>query len=100
MNSEHAKHPRPPAPEVNLVAINEKAAIDVLITNPPPGHQQLPTDHCEIFINDGLVDGETCRARDVPPNSTWRYWTPRSGVDYEGRIRVVAVAPDGTTSEE
>ena len=91
-------YPTPAPPTLALTPEPATSSMLVTITNPTPGEGQAETVHNEIHIDDG--DGEQRRAAVIAVNGTWRYWTPRSGRDYDGFVRVVAFAANqaGTSS--
>lgn len=84
----------PPVPTVQLTPTG--TGIVVQVTNPTPGAGEQPITHNEIWVDDG--DGETRRVATLPANGTWTYRTPRSGRDYDGAVRVIAVGDNGTRS--
>lgn len=88
----------PPIPTIALVPEEATGSLLVEITNPAPGAGDPATSYNDIYIEDADGAGELRKATQVLPNTAWRYWTPRSGVDYVDRVRVVAVAPNGTTA--
>lgn len=89
----------PPAtPVVVLTPQDATASILVTITNPAPSGSQPTVASHDILIDDGLGDGLTRRATGWPPGNPFTYWLSRSGRDYSGNIKVVAVATNGTTS--
>jgi hypothetical protein len=86
----------PPVPEVVLSADPATASLLVMITNPAPEDDDPAAAYNDIYIDDG--SGEERKAMQQPANTPWRYWTPVSGRDYAGAVRVVAVAANGTSS--
>jgi len=86
----------PPVPSYALAGDTATGSLLVTVTNPAPGAGELDTDHNDIYIDDG--QGEERKATAVAVDGTWRYWTPVSGRDYTGHVRVVAVAANGTTA--
>lgn len=88
----------PVTPEVTLTADPSTGSINVGIVNPPAETGEPAVVYNEVYIDDATGDGETRRATDLPPNTHYRYMTPRAGVDYAPLIRVVAVGENETTS--
>lgn len=87
----------PPAePQVNVIVEDESGSIYLDITNPTPGVGEPAVSYNDVHVDDG--DGFERRATFVTTNGAWRYWTPISGRDYGGRLRVVAVGDNGTTA--
>jgi len=86
-------------PAVPLVAITPEPAqgrVLVAITNPArTGDQPAVVSH-DVLVDDGA--GWQRRATNLQPGATWPYWRAVDGVDYSTRIRVVAIAANGTTS--
>lgn len=91
----------PPAPTFVLTPADDPPTILVDITNPTPGPSEPPVTHNEIYVTDPGKSEER-RADAVPPNGSWLYRTPAGdqagGVDYSGRIRVVAHGDNGTSA--
>lgn len=88
---------RPPVPVVSLTA--NGLSLVVQVTNPTPAAGEPAVTHNRVHVDDDQAEGETLRVSALPANGTWTYLTPRSGVHYEGRVRVVAVGDNDTTSE-
>lgn len=88
----------PPAPSFTVTFVPEDGALDVHITNPASTGDQPPTAYNTVEVNDDGGWETKHGSRFVPPNSTWRYWLPRSLVDYAQRVRVTAHGDNGTSS--
>jgi hypothetical protein len=86
----------PPKPTVVLTGNDTTGALLVTATNPAPTGTQPAVTANEVWVDDGA--GFTRRKTDLPPNGTWAYRLPLSGRDYAGRVRLVAVAANGTTT--
>jgi hypothetical protein len=86
----------PPAPVVSLLADDDAGALIVTITNPEPGVDEPAVNYNDVYVNDGA--GEQRLATLVPPNSSWTFWLPKAGREYDGNVRVVSVADNGITN--
>jgi hypothetical protein len=86
----------PPTPLLAFEAEPDTASLVLTITNPEPAGDEPAAAYNDVYIDDG--NGEERKATLLPTNTTWRYWTPRSGRDYAGSVRVEAVATNGTTA--
>lgn len=96
---------RPAAPIMALTAVVDPkypllapSRIRVDITNPAPAGDQPATVSNEVWVDDGDGQGLIRKAVDIPPNGSWTYETPRSGIDYEPLIKVVALGANGATA--
>lgn len=92
---------RPPIPDVALTPIVAPAYPDlplarirVDITNPPSVGAQPETTENEVWVDDGDGKG-LIRKAIVAPNGSWTYPAPRSKVDYDPLILVVAIGANG-----
>lgn len=92
----------PPAPTFTAYPDPADASLLIMIANPDPGVGEPAAAYNDVYITDPQPDGvvaEVRQATAVATNSPWRYWTPVGSWDYSGtRIRVVAVAANGTTA--
>lgn len=86
----------PPTPTVTLYVDPATASLLAMIANPEPVGADPAAAYNDVYVTEGGV--EERRATQLATNSSWRYWTPISGADYEHAIRVVAVAANGTTA--
>lgn len=88
----------PPATPAFFISVRaEVGAIDVICQNPVPTGGQPDVAYNEVWVDDG--DGLTLRATNLPPNTTWRYLTARSGVTYSPtNVRVKAIGVNGSVS--
>lgn len=90
---------QPPTPTRVLTADSTAATITVAITNPTPSGSQPAVAYNDVYIDDQDGNGWVRKATNLATNTTWTYRLPRSGVDYEPSIVVVAVATNGVTSQ-
>lgn len=89
----------PPAGhQIVLTPNNAAGLLTVGITNVAATGGQPAVAYNDVWVNDGPGTGFTRRATNVAPNAPWTHWTARSGWDYAGNVRVVAVATNGTTT--
>lgn len=94
----------PAAPTVALAAVETipgagPDALRITITNPTPGAGQPMVVSHDVLIDHGDSDGLARRATGLPAGQPFTYYLPVSGRDYSGgRVQVVAVAANGTTS--
>lgn len=88
----------PAAPTRALTGGATPPTVTVAITNPTPSGGQPAVAYNDIYVNDNDGTGWVRKATNVAANGTWVYRLPRSGVDFEPLIVVVAVATNGTTS--
>lgn len=86
----------PPKPVVALLGDDTTGSLTVTVNNPTPTGTQPTVTVNEVWVDDGA--GFTRRKADLAPGGTWAYRLPISGRDYTGRVRVVAVAVNGTTT--
>lgn len=86
----------PAAPVVTLSVDNGTGSLWVDITNPTPGSGEPTAAYNAVEVDDG--DGWERKATMLQPNYGWRYWTPVSGRDYSGNVRVVTYGDNGTTT--
>lgn len=86
----------PPVPTFVLYPDPATASFQVSVTNPAPTGGDPAAIYNDIWVDDG--NGPERKATQLPTNTVWRYWTPRSGRDYTFAIQVVAVAANGVTS--
>lgn len=86
----------PPAPTFETYPDEATGSLLLMITTPDPEGDAPSAAYVDVYIDDGA--GEVRKATLLPISTSWRYWTPISGRDYTGRIRVVAVAANGTTA--
>lgn len=82
-----------------LAVAAEQATASLLVTTalgaPVPGAPAAQT--IDIYLRDPDEAGFGSRyAGGLPPVSTWRWWTPRSGVDYD--VRTLTHGADGSTA--
>ena len=87
----------PAAPLVATAPDEDNGALTITITNPAPGAGVPAVAYNDVWIDDLDGRGWIRKATMLPTNSTWTYWTPRSGV--ETGVKVVAVAVNGTSAE-
>lgn len=89
----------PPAtPTRALTAAASPPTVTVAITNPNPAGGQPAVAYNDVYVDDDDGNGFVRKATGLATNSTWVYRLPRSGVDYSTRIKVTAVATNGTTA--
>jgi hypothetical protein len=86
----------PMAPTFTVDLDSASGSLLVDITNPEPTAGEPSVSYNDISIDDGT--GFERRATFLATNSSWRYWTPISGRDYSGSIKVTAVATNGTST--
>lgn len=85
----------PPTPTFTTYPDAATGSLLVMIANPTPVGDEPPAAYNDVYVDDGT--GSERKATELATNTGWRYWTPVSGRDYTGSIRVVAVAANGTT---
>jgi len=92
----------PPVPTFTPYPDATDASLLIMITNPDPDPGEPAAAYNDIYITEPLPSGtvvEERRVTQLPANTPWRYRVPVGGWDYSGaRIRIVAVAANGTTS--
>ncbi|CAI9417408.1 Kelch repeat-containing protein [Nocardioides sp. T2.26MG-1] len=92
----------PPAPTFTAYPDPTDGSLLVMIANPDPTGAEPAAAYNDIYITEPLPSGvvtEERRVTEHPANTPWRYRVPVGSWDYSGaRIRVVAVAANGTTS--
>lgn len=82
-----------------LIVTAEPATASLLVATTPatPGMGEPTPVSVDIYIRNITDAGFGDRyAAGLPPLSTWRWWTPRSGVDYD--VRTLTHGPDGSTA--
>lgn len=92
----------PPAPTFTPYPDPSTASLLLMIANPAPVGDEPAAAYNDVYITDpdpntGQVV-ERRLATQVATNTPWRYRTPVGSWDYEGNLRVVAVAANGTTA--
>lgn len=86
----------PPTPTFTVYPDATTGSLLVMIANPAPVGDEPPAAYNDVYVNDGA--GLERKASEIATNAGWRHWTPRSGRDYTGSVRVVGVAANGTTA--
>lgn len=86
----------PAAPTVSLMALNNEGALWVSISNPTPSGGEPSVEYNSVEVNDGA--GWVRKVTNWATSTGWQYYTPVSGRDYSGDVRVTAHASNGTTT--
>lgn len=86
----------PAVPTFTFAPDHSFARLAITITNPVPSGSEPTVTHNDVYIDDG--DGEERKATGVAPNESWTYKTPKSGRNYDGYVRVVAMGDNGTST--
>lgn len=88
----------PPAPTFTVDLDPASGSALISITNPAPAPGEPSVSYNDVYIDDGNGKGFERKVTLLQPNTAWRYWTPPSGFDPAGNVRVTAVATNGTTA--
>lgn len=86
----------PPTPTFAVYPDATTGSLLIMIANPEPVGDEPAAAYNDVYVDDGA--GEERKVTELATNTGWRHWTPVSGRDYAGSIRVVAVAANGTTA--
>ena len=82
-----------------LVVTAEPSTASLLVDATPgtPGPGEPTAVTVDIYIRDESAAGFGDRlAAGLPPDTSWRWWTPKSGVDYD--VRTLTHGSDGSTA--
>ena len=86
----------PAAPTVVATANSATGSIAFTITNPVVGGKPDAASNAVYIRAAGGTGYGDRMAISITPNTSWTWWTPASGVDYE--IRVLCTATNGSTT--